>query len=209
MSKTSKQYLTEEQTAAIVKALQNGVTPGKLYKQHDFGDMKLRTFYRRYREIALSLGFYKAVNSWSEEDEKYLKSLSDSEVLQMGEYKGRSIASLRRKRQKMGLTTRASVFLWSSEDDEKLKVLSKTMTVSEIYRSGEFPARSQAAIYGRVKTLGLDGYKEKKPWTHEEESLLQEMFLQNIPFKEICNAIPGRSSSSIQTKLTYLRKMHS
>ena len=81
------------------------------------------------------------------------------------------------------------------------------------YIESYFPEELKTANWAFESNIAhrakLDGHKEKKPWTHEEESLLQEMFLQNIPFKEICGAIPDRSSSSIQKKLTYLRKKHS
>ncbi len=206
MGKTDRQFLTDEQNRILTEAVKNHISPGKVFKIHDFGDMKLRTFYRRYREMAISLGMYKPVNSWSEDDETYLKSLSDSEVIIKGEYAGHSLASIRRKRQKMGLTTRNLIQAWTEEDDDRLKMLSQTMTASEIFDSDELPGRSLAAIYGRIKNLGIDGCKKKKPWSKEEVELLLRMSASDVSIRDMCEILKGRSLSSVQTKLGYLKK---
>ncbi len=196
---------TKEQIGMIVKAIQNDIPPGKLYKTHDFENIHIRTFYRKYRDEALKLGVYRANNRWSEDDERKLKTMPEDVLKNAEDFNGWQRQQVRKKCNELGIEVDRKYPLWTKEEDERLLEVTKTKSPRQIFEEGIFPNRSMASIYSRIKMLCSDKKMEKAPWTKEEEDSLLELG-KSMSIKELQEKFPGRSYSAIQTKLIYLKK---
>lgn len=135
---------------------------------------------------------------WTDEEEQYIhdhyEEMTDAE---MGKVLKRTVSSVTRKRQKLGLRNYAKR-LWTSEEEQYVRDHWNEMTDEELGRALN---RTASCVETRRGCLGLRHYKQN-PWSPQEEQYLRDHW-EEMDDGEIGQAL-SRSRTSVKAKRSRL-----
>ncbi len=157
MARYPKQNFTEKQLKLIRENIEAQRPAVELYQTGLFGDMRLRTFYRRYKDEAVKMGrICTVVRKWTEEEEKTLSEMIVDGVkpgdMVLG-FDDRSKGSVIGKAKMSGVYEARINPLWTEEEKDRLLALLDTISYSELVKGDYFPGRTKAAVRNQIARL--------------------------------------------------------
>jgi len=137
---------------------------------------------------------------YSKEEDYFIRKNLRMEDPEIGKILGRSGKSITARRKLLGLLKGAKELKWNEEELTRFKKLYPILSRREMRK--EFPNRSTVATYHLASDLGLEKEYNSKLWNPEEIETLKKLW--NLPMKELKEALPNRTITSIRQKATLL-----